>query len=144
MPRVKITAPPSPREPRPRVAHVPTPETQAIVEALVACGVRQEAIAHEIGLGVDALRKHYADQLAYGLERASGQVGNRLLDIALHEKDLRAALPACIFWLKTRAGWRETLHVNHSTEPEKVITDEATPEEWENEWADKSAASQAH
>jgi hypothetical protein len=127
-----------------RVTNKPTEQSRQLVEKLAAYGVKRTEIAMELDISEDTLVRHYRVELELGTARVTEKIATRLAAIALQEDDLRAALPACIFWLKTRAGWRETLHVNHSTEPEKVITDEATPEEWENEWADKSAASQAH
>ncbi len=52
------------------------------------------------------LRKHYRDELDTGHVKANAKVAENLYRKATGEG--REAVVAAIFWLKTRAGWKET------------------------------------
>lgn len=94
-----------------RPSHQPSDKTRAQVEALVACGIPQEEIGNLLGISVPTLGKHYEAELRDGLVKANARVANNLFRMATGQG--REALGAACFWLKTRAGWRETMHVNH-------------------------------
>ena len=85
------------------IAHQPTYDTRQRVELLVAFGIPQAAIAREIGINVDTLAKYYREELDHGLQKANGMVAGKLFAKAVYDNDLGAQ----IFWLKTRARWRE-------------------------------------
>jgi hypothetical protein len=53
----------------------------------------------------DTLNRHYRDELDVGLAEANTAVAGNLFCIATG--DGPGAVTAAIFWLKTRAGWRE-------------------------------------
>jgi len=59
-------------------------------------------------LGIDpkTLRKHYRDELYHGHVKANAKVAENLFRKATGEG--RESVTAAIFWLKARAGWRET------------------------------------
>lgn len=84
--------------------HTPTAETRRLVESLSACGVRFADIAGKIDITDDCLRKHYKKELDNGRVDANAAVAQTLFNAA-KEGNITAA----IFWLKTRAGWRETI-----------------------------------
>ena len=84
--------------------HVPTERSRGEVAALVSFGNTQEEIAAHIGICVDTLAKYYRDELDNSVVRANAKVANRLFRKATEGDDLTAM----IFWLKTRAKWRET------------------------------------
>lgn len=84
-------------------AHQPTDENKQRVEMLVAFGIPQEAIAKELGITVDTLAKYYRHELDFGLHKANGMVAGKLFSKAVYDNDLGAQ----IFWLKTRARWKE-------------------------------------
>jgi hypothetical protein len=96
--------------------HEPTAEARGIVQALAQFGVPQPQIAAKIGVGEKTLRKYYATELNDGATAANLAVAQRLYDVATKGTG-KEAVTAAIFWLKTRAGWRETINVNDVTDP---------------------------
>lgn len=99
--------------------HAPTEEGRQMVEAMSRVGIPQETIAQVIGIDPKTLRKHYRDELDHAEAKANAEVarflftaasGAAIKDGATHADAIRAA----IFWLKTRAGWKETdVHEHH-------------------------------
>jgi hypothetical protein len=93
---------------RGRPAFTPTDEQRRLVEALVACGVQQEVICTFITgaagkpITVPTLTKYFRAELSQGLEKANALVAQSLFKSAIAGNNT-----AQIFWLKTRAGWRE-------------------------------------
>ena len=71
--------------------------------ALAGFGTRHEDIATYLGVTRPTLRKHYKEELATGSIKANSAVAKTLYKLAI-DGDSRS----CMFWLKTRAGWRET------------------------------------
>lgn len=95
--------------------HTPTDKTRAQVEALAAFGIQQPHIAEMIGVHPNTLAKHYGRELEIGLSRANAKVASRLFHWATSaDVDGKAQITAAIFWLKTRAGYREQMDVNAS------------------------------
>ena len=97
--------------------HKPTDETRAEVRALASFGVTQEDIATFIGISKPTLAKYYSDELRVSSIKANATVGKYLYNLAsgmalkngaTHGDCSRAAM----FWMKTRAGWREKQDVN--------------------------------
>ena len=63
-----------------------------------------------VGIDPKTLRKHYRDELDLGETKANAQVAGFLFNAARNGN-----VTAQIFWLKTRARWRETpLELRHS------------------------------
>lgn len=62
-------------------------------------------VAAALGIEEKCLRRHYRDELDVGLAEANTAVAGNLFRIATG--DGPGAVTAAIFWLKTRAGWRE-------------------------------------
>jgi len=83
--------------------HEPTDKTRAEVAALVSFGHTQDEISKHIGISDETLRLYYRHELDTALTRANARVANRLYSKAVDEGDIKAL----IFWLKTRARWRE-------------------------------------
>jgi hypothetical protein len=83
--------------------HEPTEKTRAEVAALVSFGNTQEEIASYIGIDADTLAKYYRDELDNSVVRANAKVAAKLFRKAIDGDDIKAQ----IFWLKTRARWRE-------------------------------------
>lgn len=90
----------------PRPAHKPDPVIRRQVEAMAGYGVPEADIAGVIGIDPKTLRKHYPDELKHGHVKANARVAENLFRRATGEG--REAVIAAIFWLKTRAGWKET------------------------------------
>src|SRR5882724_5531272 len=89
---------------RPR--HVPDAFHRRQVEALAGYGVPELDIAGMIGIDPKTLRKHYRYELDHGHTKANAKVAENLFRKATGEG--REAVTAAIFWLKSRAGWKET------------------------------------
>ena len=69
--------------------------------------LRRGARGDDLGNGLVLLRRaHYRDELDDGHVKAKAKVAENLYRKATGEG--REAVTAAIFWLKTRAGWKET------------------------------------
>ena len=80
------------------------------VEAMAAYGIPETDIARVVGVDPKTLRKHYRDELDLGETKANAQVAGFLFNSAKNGN-----VTAQIFWLKTRARWRETpVELQHS------------------------------
>ena len=86
-----------------RRAHQPDPAQQRQVEAMAAYGIPETDIAQVIGIDPKTLRKRYRDELDLGEAKANAQVAGFLFAAAKNGN-----VTAQIFWLKTRARWKET------------------------------------
>ena len=69
-------------------------------------GLTQAQIAAIVGISEDTLQKYYQEEIEKGVARANMQVANNLFSIATSKGS--GAVAAAIFWMKTRARWRET------------------------------------
>ena len=85
------------------IKHKPTQETRATVKRLSALGVPHEDIAVRLKISADTLVKYYQDELDEGRIDANSAIAGTLFQQA---KNGNTA--AAIFWLKTRARWKET------------------------------------
>ena len=92
---------------RPR--YEPTEKDRAAVQMMAAYGIPQPDIAAVVGCDEKTLRKHFRQELDTAAAKANARVAERLYKTAL--SDGREGVTAAIFWLKTRAGWRETNRV---------------------------------
>jgi hypothetical protein len=90
-----------------RRAHVADPASRRQVEAMAAYGVPETDIARVIGIDPKTLRRHYRDELATGHIKANSRIAESLYRKALG--DGAQSVTAAIFWLKTRAHWKETV-----------------------------------
>ena len=98
-------------------AHEPTDETRAEVKALASFGMTQEDIGTYIGISHVTLRKHYETELNISAIKANATVGKYLFSLASGQAIAKGAThadckAAAMFWMKTRAGWREKQDVN--------------------------------
>ena len=87
--------------------HIPTEESQKLVKALASVGITYEDIASKLDISSDCLVTHYKKELADGRIDANAQIGK-----GLFEQAKSGNTAAAIFWLKTRAGWKETVNVD--------------------------------
>ncbi|WP_206073673.1 hypothetical protein [Mesorhizobium sophorae] len=78
----------------------------AQVEAMAGYGVAPADIAQVLGIEVETLKADYASELDGGHIKANARVAESLYRKATGEG--REAVTAAIFWLKTRARWKET------------------------------------
>lgn len=98
-----------------RRAHSPDPSLRRQVEAMAAYGVPEADVARVIGVDPKTLRKHYRGELDTGQIKANSKVAESLYRKAT--TDGPQSVTAAIFWLKTRARWKETVvsEVTHDT-----------------------------
>ena len=90
---------------RGRPLHQPTDETRAEVKKLASCGAGQSLVARVLKVSEPTLRKHHRAELDEASEWANATVARSLFDKALGNGP--GSIVAAIFWLKTRAGWKE-------------------------------------
>ena len=86
--------------------HIPTEQVRKMVQSMVGCGITLEQIGKIIGCERDTLMRHYRDELDTGVARANTLVAQNLFSIATSKG--QGSVAAAIFWMKTRARWRET------------------------------------
>src|SRR5687767_15670795 len=86
-----------------RRAHQPDLSQRKQVEAMAAYGLPETAISQVIGIDPKTLRKCYREELDLGETKVNAQVAGFLFNSARSGN-----VTALIFWLKTRARWRET------------------------------------
>jgi hypothetical protein len=101
------------------------------VEAMAGYGLPVEDIAQVLRMDVDELRRHNADELEDGRIKANSRVAENLFRKATGEG--REAVVAAIFWVKTRAGWREVSTREVQSDVRYVVEMPepcATAEEW--------------
>lgn len=85
-----------------RRPHEPSKESRQLVQLHATIGTPQNVIADILGIDDKTLRLYYRDELDQALARANASVGG-----ALFNKATKGDTAAMIFWMKTRAGWRE-------------------------------------
>jgi predicted ArsR family transcriptional regulator len=91
------------------VEHIPDEKSRLLVKSLSAVGIRYVDIAQKLDITDDTLRKHYKKELEDGRIDANASIGNTLFNQAKNGNT-----SAAIFWLKTRAGWKETSVTEHA------------------------------
>jgi len=71
---------------------------------MAACGIPHEQIARQIRIrSPKTLRKYFRRELDCGVSEANYQVAK-----SLYDKSVSGDTAAAMFWLKCRAGWRES------------------------------------
>src|SRR5688572_32494480 len=85
-----------------RRAHKPDQAQRKQVEAMAAYGIPEVDIGRVIGIDPKTLRKCYRDELDLGETKANAQIAGFLFTAAKSGN-----VTAQIFWLKTRARWKE-------------------------------------
>jgi hypothetical protein len=82
------------------------------VEAMSAYGIPQQKIAAVIGICKPTLEKYYRVELDTADAKATAKVAESLFQKATgnHPQSVTAG----IFWLKTRAGWKDTTRHEHT------------------------------
>ena len=90
------------KSPGGRPPHEPTKATRDTVRLHAIVGTRHEMIAQVLQVDVKTLYKYYRRELDTARDLANAQVGG-----ALFNKALAGDTTAQIFWMKTRARWKE-------------------------------------
>ena len=86
-------------------AYEPDDNDRKQVLVLVGMGLTHDQIAKVMGISDESLRKHFRDELDTGEAKLNAAVAKNLYNIAT--KQGAGSVAAAIFWMKTRAGWRE-------------------------------------
>ena len=106
-----------------RPPHLPDADTQKQVYELSKVGTRYEDIATMLSISADTLTKYYPEELKNGRIEANAVIAG-----TLYEKAKSGDTTSMIFWLKSRAQWKETQKHEHGGDPDgepiqvKVIT----------------------
>ena len=79
-----------------------TPERRKKVHFLAGCGTPHDDIAKVVGCSAKTLRKRFRDELDRGVAETNAMISGFLFNAAK-----AGNIAAIIFWLKTRAHWRE-------------------------------------
>ena len=114
-----------------RKAYQPTDKDRGRVEAMAAYGIPQEQIGRVLGVSHVTLRKYYEEELETAETNANAAVAGKLYAACMVEEAPGKPDPrhnaARMFWLKTRANWRETNNLEHSGKI--AVTDDANTDE---------------
>lgn len=94
------------------MTHRPTDESRERVKMMSAVGVRQEDLANVMGISPTTLAKHYRSELDTGYVVANAKVAETLFRKATGNGP--QSVTAAIFWLKCRAGWKDTTVIEHA------------------------------
>ena len=94
-----------------RPSHQPTDASRKQAESMAGYGIPADDIALSLDISAPTLRKHYRRELDLGHVKANSAVAQSLYKKAL--ADGASSVTAAIFWLKTRAGWKETSIHDH-------------------------------
>jgi hypothetical protein len=86
-----------------RPPHLPTADTRNRVYILSTVGTRHEDIATVLSISHDTLVKYYKEELDKGRIEANASVAETLFKQAKEGNTT-----AMIFWLKSRAKWKES------------------------------------
>lgn len=101
-------------------SHEPTPQSRQIVQLHATIGTAQDLIADILNIDPKTLRKHYRAELDHATAQANATIGG-----ALFNKAKGGDTTAMIFWMKTRAGWRETAVVDHTSSDKSMTPNSA-------------------
>lgn len=93
-----------------RPPHAPSKESRQLVQLHATIGTTQAVIADILGIDDKTLRLYYREELDHASAQANATIGG-----ALFNKAKSGDTTAMIFWMKTRAGWRERHDINHTS-----------------------------
>jgi len=91
----------------PRKPHEPTEKDRKQITVMAGIGLTHDQIAKVVGISDETLRKYYSQELETAESLMNAQVAQNLFSIATSKGT--GSVAAAIFWMKTRAGWRETI-----------------------------------
>lgn len=108
-------------------AHEPSDESRRQVETMSGLGLTQANMAAILGIDRNTLMKYYREELDTGVAIANSHVARSLFYNATVGNNVTAQ----IFWMKTRARWREVDRPedNDAETPESVEVTISNPDE---------------
>ena len=105
------------RKRRGRPSYKATKVDREQVQVMTGLGLTADDICNVMGFGRATLFKYFKDELSAGNSVAKSKVAQSAFMMATGEKH-----PAMtMFWLKCRAGWRETQVNTHDELPKVVV-----------------------
>lgn len=93
------------KETRGRPSHQPTAKEHAQVKMLAAMNIGRAEMATFLGVSAPTIDKYFSEDIKIGQIEANAKVAASLYRAATDPK--KPNVVAAIFWLKSRAGWRE-------------------------------------
>lgn len=106
----------------PAKPHKPDEKTRRQITLMAGIGLRRDEICKIMDICEDTLDRYYNKELEISRQMLNAQVAGNLFRIATSQ-DHRGAVTAAIFWMKTRARWKETIDVSNddgSLKPEAL------------------------
>ncbi len=104
-----------------RPPYEPSEKDRRIVESMIAYGVTTQEVARVIGISPHTMYKYFRDELETSAVKANSKVAETAYTMAVSGK----CPAATFFWLKCRAGWRETTDlrlIGDPNNPLEVVT----------------------
>jgi hypothetical protein len=89
--------------------HKRDPNIAGQIRALIIAGITRNVISRIVDLDEKTIAKHYGPEVEDALSRAIANVSGKL-----YEKAMSGDNACMFFFLKTRAGWRETNRLEHT------------------------------
>tara|TARA_R110000796_G_scaffold59308_1_gene136650 strand:+ start:80 stop:487 length:408 start_codon:yes stop_codon:yes gene_type:complete len=117
-----------------RPEHEPTKALRDTVSMHAMVGTNQVDIASVLDIDPKTLRKHYRSELTLAVAKANATIGG-----ALFNKAKSGDTGAMIFWMKARAGFKETNIVQNENKKVKTFSDmydNGPAEDNDDEWED--------
>jgi hypothetical protein len=99
----------------------PDEKSSKQISLMAGIVLTHDQISKVIGISDETLRRHYKKELEISKSLLNTQVASNLFRIATSSE--KGAVAAAIFWMKTRAGWKETIDISNedgSLKPEPV------------------------
>ena len=97
--------------------HQPSDKDRATVKAMLGYGITQADVAKVLKIDIKTLAKHYPDEIDTAQVEANAAVAQSLFRNATKKDNVAAQ----IFWLKTRAQWKETIRIDGAGEGGAII-----------------------
>jgi hypothetical protein len=120
----RVKAGTAPRKPNGKfIAWNPSAEERDAIRLLVRNGIPEPVICRLLGVSEGVLHRRCGHDLSTAAAEANSAVANSLFHMAT-EGPFQSRLPAAIFWLKVRAGWKEVEYVEMLRPPSEMTDDE--------------------
>lgn len=94
-----------------------TDKDRELVKELKSFGLNHKEIGSVLKISEDTLERHFRHEIDTGLVEANAKAARCLFQKAVHDNDTTCL----IFWLKTRARWREKEDIDASQATEKLL-----------------------
>jgi hypothetical protein len=91
------------------------------IKAMIACGINPTKVAMVFDMTHSELLRSYGKEIATAEAEANATVASSLYHMATSGKHPQAS----IFWLKSRAGWKDNpeiiVNIDHNTPREEIV-----------------------